>query len=145
MAMYNYSGINPLAYQQPQPNWMMPPPRQNVQSNGVIWVNGLEGAKGYIVQPNSTVVLMDSEQNCFYLKSANEVGVPSIRIFEFKEKTQTTSAQSEVNLDEKLKNYVPRAEFDEIKNTLTNITNTINSMFNTNQEKEKPKYIEKGA
>lgn len=144
MAMYNYSGINPLAYQQPQPNWMMPP-RQNVQNNGVIWVNGLEGAKGYIVQPNSTVVLMDSEQNCFYLKSANEVGVPSIRIFEFKEKTQTTSAQSEVNLDEKLKNYVPRAEFDEIKNTLTNITNTINSMFNTNQEKEKPKYIEKGA
>lgn len=140
MAMYNYSGINPLAYQQPQPNWMMPP-RQNVQNNGVIWVNGLEGAKGYIVQPNSTVVLMDSEQNCFYLKSANEVGIPSIRIFEFKEKTQTTSAQSEVNLDEKLKNYVPRAEFDEIKNTLTNITNMINSI----QEKEKPKYIEKGA
>lgn len=88
---------------------------------------------------------MDSEQNCFYLKSANEVGVPSIRIFEFKEKTQTTSTQSEVNFDEKLKNYVPRAEFDEIKDTLTNITNTINSMFNTNQEKEKPKYIEKGA
>lgn len=140
MAMYNYSGINPLAYQQPQPNWMMPP-RQNVQNNGVIWVNGLEGAKGYIVQPNSTVVLMDSEQNCFYLKSANEVGIPSIRIFEFKEKTQATSAQSEVNLDEKLKNYVPRAEFDEIKNTLTNITNMINSI----QEKEKPKYIEKGA
>lgn len=140
MAMYNYSGINPLAYQLPQPNWMMPP-RQNVQNNGVIWVNGLEGAKGYIVQPNSTVVLMDSEQNCFYLKSANEVGIPSIRIFEFKEKTQTTSAQGEVNLDEKLKNYVPRAEFDEIKNTLTNITNMINSI----QEKEKPKYIEKGA
>lgn len=137
MAMYNYSGINPLAYQSMQPNWM-PPPRQN---NGVIWVNGVEGAKGYIIQPNSTVVLMDSEQNCFYLKSTNEAGVPSIRIFEFKEKTQTTPAQTKINFDEKLKNYVPRAEFDEIKNTLTNITNMINSI----QEKEKPKYIEKGA
>lgn len=84
---------------------------------------------------------MDSEQNCFYLKSTNEAGVPSIRIFEFKEKTQTTPAQTEINFDEKLKNYVPRAEFDEIKNTLTNITNMINSI----QEKEKPKYIEKGA
>lgn len=138
MAMYNYSGINPLAYQQMQPNWMPPPPRQN---NGVIWVNGIEGAKGYIIQPNSTVVLMDSEQNCFYLKTTNEAGVPSIRIFEFKEKTQTTPTQNEINFDEKLKNYVPRAEFDEIKNTLTNITNMINSI----QEKEKPKYIEKGA
>ena len=134
MAMYNYSGINPLAYQQMQPNWM-PPPRQN---NGV---NGIEGAKGYIIQPNSTVVLMDSEQNCFYLKTTNEAGVPSIRIFEFKEKTQTTPTQNEISFDEKLKNYVPRVEFDEIKNTLTNITNMINSI----QEKEKPKYIEKGA
>ena len=138
MTMYNYSGINPLVYQQVQPNWKPPPSRQN---NGVIWVNGIEGAKGYIIQPNSTVVLMDSEQNCFYLKTTNEAGVPSIRIFEFKEKTQTALTQNEINFDEKLKNYVPRAEFDEIKNTLTNITNMINSI----QEKEKPKYIEKGA
>jgi hypothetical protein len=88
---------------------------------------------------------MDSEQNYFYLKSANEAGIASIRTFEFQEKQQETKSSQGINnadIDEKLKNYVPRKEFDEIKEVLVNLTNNINNAINSSSV-EKPKYVEK--
>lgn len=104
----------------------MPKPQQN---SGVIWVNGIEGAKGYIIQPNSTVVLMDSERNYFYLKTANEAGIASIRIFEFQEKHQV-EPKSSVDIDSKLKDFVSREEFEELKASIAAL-------------KPQPKYVEK--
>lgn len=58
-------------------------------SNGLIWVQGETGAKSYIVAPNATVLLMDSEQQRFYIKSADSSGMPlPLRVFEYKEITE---------------------------------------------------------
>lgn len=105
----------------------------NNNNSGIIWVNGIEGAKGYIIQPNSSTILMDSEQNCFYLKTTNDAGIPSIRIFEFQEKIQKQNKNNiDINIDEKLKDYVPRKEFEEIKNILANITEKLTTTINNN-------------
>ena len=86
-------------------------------NNGLIWVQGEAGAKSYIVAPGNTVMLMDSEGERFYLKSADASGIPMpLRVFEYKERTETPSqafsspvtAQS-VNLD----NFVTREEFEQ--------------------------------
>ena len=61
-------------------------------NNGLIWVQGEAGAKSYIVAPGNTVMLMDSEGERFYLKSADVSGMPMpLRIFEYKERTETPS------------------------------------------------------
>lgn len=112
-----------------------PPPSRNISQNGgIVWVNGLEGAKGYIVQPNSSVILMDSERNYFYWKTANESGIPNMRIFEFQEhQIQTEKKQDENNnIDEKLKQYVPRTEFEDLKQILESISNSVNIILNNN-------------
>ena len=86
-------------------------------NNGLIWVQGEAGAKSYIVAPGNTVMLMDSEGERFYLKSADASGMPMpLRIFEYKERTETPSQASSapvttqsVNLD----NFVTREEFEQ--------------------------------
>ncbi len=66
-------------YQMPQ---MQTPPQTN---QGLLWVQGEAAARSYLVAPNTTVLLMDSDASRFYLKSADNAGMPSLRMFEYKE------------------------------------------------------------
>lgn len=68
----------PMQAAQPMP---MQQPRQD--SNGLIWVQGEAGAKSWFVAPGATVLLMDSENPRFYMKSANMNGVPAMDTFEY--------------------------------------------------------------
>ena len=74
-----------MAYYQPyyQPQYQQPQYQQPPQNNGIIWVQGLAGAKSYMVAPNSTVQLWDSESQCIYLKSADASGMPSIKTLDY--------------------------------------------------------------
>ena len=74
-----------MAYYQPyyQPQYQQPQYQQPPQNNGIIWVQGLAGAKSYMVAPNSTVQLWDSEAQCIYLKSADASGMPSIKTLDY--------------------------------------------------------------
>lgn len=85
---YNY----PLNYQQlysPQPNaFQAAAPSQS----NLIWVQGEAGAKSYMVAPNNTVQLWDSEQQTIYLKSADASGMPSMKILDY---TIRQSAESQ--------------------------------------------------
>ena len=86
-------------------------------NSGLIWVQGEAGAKSFLVAPGNTVMLMDSEGERFYLKSADASGMPMpLRIFEYKERTEASSpafsapvAAQNVNLD----NFVTREEFEQ--------------------------------
>ena len=61
------------------------PTQQNVgaNTNALIWVQGEAGAKSYMVAPNQTVVLWDSEAQVVYLKSADATGMPSIKTLDY--------------------------------------------------------------
>ena len=81
---YNYAGY-PYVLPQQQP--------QTQPSSGLLWVQGEAGAKAYAIAPNTTVMLMDSEAQTFYLKSADASGMPQpLRVFDYKERVQTSSA-----------------------------------------------------
>lgn len=97
-----------------------PMPSQPMQvqqpNNGLIWVQGESGAKSYLVAPNATVMLMDSEGERFYLKSADASGMPlPLRIFDYKERANATVSDFKAptndfsELDGK---YITREEFE---------------------------------
>ena len=57
---------------------------QNQQSqSGIIWVQGEAGAKSYLVAPNTTVQLWDSESQRIFLKSADASGMPSMKVLDY--------------------------------------------------------------
>ena len=113
-----YDQMNtPSFNQQPmvQPVQQMATPAQQT-NNGLVWVQGEAGAKSFLVAPGCTVMLMDSEGERFYLKSADVSGMPlPLRVFEYKERTETAqqtaggSVAAFDNLDDK---FVTRDEFE---------------------------------
>lgn len=81
---YNYFPTN---YQPiyPQQNYSVQVPANTQPStqSSLIWVSGETGAKAYMVAPNQTVVLWDSESQSIYLKSADASGMPSIKVLDY--------------------------------------------------------------
>lgn len=73
----NYPQINTNPTQMPVQQTQQP------QQSGIIWVQGEAGAKSYMVAPNTTVQLWDSESQTIYLKSADASGMPSMRILDY--------------------------------------------------------------
>lgn len=64
----------------PQPNYQPP------QQTGINWVQGIGGAKAWMVAPGQTAFLMDSEGQTFYIKSADQTGMPTLKVYDFKER-----------------------------------------------------------
>lgn len=109
MALYN-NGY-PASYQ-PMYYQYTPQHAQQTQSS-LIWVQGEAGAKSYLVAPNQTVQLWDSENNVIYLKSADSSGMPSMRILDYT--IRENGSQMPQN---GLKNdsvYVTKEEFEKFK------------------------------
>lgn len=106
-----YGGYYPpmqdqLAQLRSQPYMPQQAPAQN--SGGIIWVQGEAAAKSYPVSPGSGVLLMDSESLTFYLKSADASGMPSMRIFDYTERTAPRQAEPPVQVAD----YVTRDDFN---------------------------------
>lgn len=95
-----YNSYFPVGYQTMQPyyqqQYAQAPQVQNVpqmqqqtqtanpaMTSGIIWVQGEAGAKSYLVAPNTTVQLWDSERQTIYLKSADASGMPSIKTLDY--------------------------------------------------------------
>lgn len=82
-----YNNYFPMGYQQyyPQMQGVQNLPQQNQpqQNNGIIWVQGEAGAKSYLVAPNSTVTLWDTESETIYIKSADASGMPNMKVLDY--------------------------------------------------------------
>lgn len=99
-----------MAYNFYQPNYLQ---NYNQQSN-IYWVQGIEGAKAYPVGAGNSILLMDSDNQVMYIKTADQSGVPSLRIFDYNERT----AEKTNTVD--LSAYVTRKEFDELLVKISN-------------------------
>lgn len=109
---------NPMpmqGFQQPIPAPQMPMQQPRQDATGLNWVQGEAGAKSWFVAPGATVLLMDSETQRFYLKSADMNGVPAMRTFEYSEigapKPQEVTQAA---------NFVTLEEFNEFKTDVLN-------------------------
>ena len=100
-------------------------PTQN--NNDMIWVQGESGAKAYLVAPNTTVTLWDSENPIIYLKTANNTGVPSMRILDY---TERTSEPKEAQHNCKCaKEFAPIEDFKKLENKLEELTQKVNNIM----------------
>lgn len=71
-------------------------PMPQASGNTMIWIQGEAGAKSYMVAPNTTVPLWDSESQRIYLKSVDAAGMPSMKILTYTiEETPTIGAPAQ--------------------------------------------------
>lgn len=99
---------NPFYYQSNFPHGYIPMPNQPHQ-NSITWVQGIEGAKAYPVGAGNSVLLMDSDKQYMYIKSADSTGMPNLKIYEYTEVTEEKPAP-EPSID--LNEYVTKKELE---------------------------------
>lgn len=80
-------------------------------TNNIVWVQGIEGAKAWQLNPNSMVILLDSEvEGKMYIKVSDNIGMSSLRIFNYVEEVNPSSTEVTVNQNLDLSQYVKRDE-----------------------------------
>jgi len=102
--------------QTPQMQSFNPQPvQQPAQSqNNMVWVQGEAGAKSFLMAPNTTVPLWDSESQTIYIKSADASGMPSMKIIDYTIREQNHSQNKIINND-----YVTKQELSDFKSEIT--------------------------
>jgi hypothetical protein len=110
----NYPYVGFQAPQQPQipPQPQYRPQQQQPVANGIIWVQGLAGAKSYLLAPGQTAMLMDSENPVFYIKSADQSGMPTLRAFDYKERATEQAAPAPAQPGVDMRKYVTWEELE---------------------------------
>lgn len=115
-----YNNGFPINYQQMYPQYNYVPQQPIIQTqpvtndNGIIWVQGEAGAKSWAVAPGKSVMLMDSENSVFYIKTTDNSGIPlPLRIFDYTERTQQDTAPAEA-VQVTNSQYVTKDELKEI-------------------------------
>ena len=106
--------LNQLRSQNPMPMQGFQMPMSRPDQNGLNWVQGEAGAKSWFVAPGSTVLLMDSENQRFYVKSADMNGMPAMRTFQYTEVGQAPQAVPQQA------QFVTVEEFNGFKNEIMN-------------------------
>lgn len=71
-------------------------------------VNGRNSAEHYVTVPNSRVLLMDSNEDKFYIKETDAAGISNIKTYEFRlieDKEPVTNYITMEQLEEVLRKY----------------------------------------
>lgn len=99
-------------------------------NNQIIFVQGETGAKAYQIPNNTTILLMSSESNEFFIKTTDSNGFPTIRKFTFQEHlNQEHLNQEQQNQEQQQKqcscncqsnNFVTQEEFNNFKKEILN-------------------------
>lgn len=122
MALFN--GGYPASYPYIQQPMIPQPQPQYQQQSGITWVQGEAGAKSYMVAPNTTVQLWDSEQQVIYLKSADASGMPSIKTLDYtiRDMAQPVLKQQEVT-------YATASDLEAIKADLSELRKKVEEIY----------------
>jgi len=125
--MAYYNGF-PATYQPVYPVQGYNQPTQ--QNSSIIWVSGEAGAKAYMVAPNNTIQLWDSESQTIYLKSADASGMPSMKILDYtiRDSVKNTPVSHSVMTDDKLSAFATKDEIRAVSEQITALRDRVDNL-----------------
>ena len=96
------------------PSYFNPTSGVGTSTNNIVWVQGIEGAKAWQLNPNSMVILLDSEvEGKMYIKVSDNIGMSNLRIFNYVEEVPSTNSTNvTMNNDLDLSQYVRKDELN---------------------------------
>lgn len=120
----------PATYQPIYPQYQQPIMQNQNQQNGVIWVQGEAGAKSYLVAPNNTVQLWDSESQTIYLKSADASGMPSMKVLDYtiRDLAKNTPSTPSVIPADKISGYATKDDLRGVSEQITALRDRVDSL-----------------
>lgn len=124
-----YNSFFPTGYQPMQ----MYQQQQQQQSNGRIYVQGEDSAKSFLVAPNQTVELWDTESQTIYLKSADATGIPSMRILDYTYRDSAPKSKETLGV----RDFATKEDVDYLKGEIASLRANIEEMSAGKKEAKK--------
>ena len=119
----NQLGMSMSSSQRNQFSYFNPSLGTGTSTNNIVWVQGIEGAKAWQLNPNSMVILLDSEaEGKMYIKVSDNIGMSSLRVFNYTEEVPVNNNNHNVttNNDLDLSEYVKKDELNILVKELLN-------------------------
>lgn len=138
MAYNNYfpAGYQPaqIYYPQAQPAAQNQPQVQaQDQLSDIKWIQGEASAKSYLVAPNRTVTLWDTESQTIYIKSADASGMPTMKILDYTMRDSMPQAR----LSEAEGAFAKQSDVDYLKEQIDALRAKFDDMDTGSKKKEK--------
>lgn len=97
-----------------------------VPKRSVITVAGLNEARGFNLNPGESIVLIDANDDVFYIKECDEIGKSTTRSFKYEE----------VQLDEAPAGAVSKKEFDKLSGDVKELKSMVKEFVNGKHNSE---------
>ena len=105
---------NPMmAQNNSQAQFMQPYGNKNYNEppTNIIWVQGIDSAKNYPIQPNEILLMLDQrDEGFFYIKVCDNIGMSNLRVFNF---TEVTEIGEQKNLNDSLQQQTNNIDFSQ--------------------------------
>lgn len=122
----NYVPYNSYTANMYQQNQQYQSGNVNTDTN-ITFVNVVEGAKAFQLRPNQSVILMDSDNSKFYVKSTDSLGVAKISSYSFVEDENfNNNSQQQQNNDDIVN--INKEDYDSLLLKISELENKINEL-----------------
>ena len=107
------------------------------QANSYFYVNGIIGAKSFQLQPNQTVMLMDSDSPMCYMKQSNGMGQSTLRYFKLVEVSENDLNNTNESKQQDTSEYVLKSDFEVLSRRLDDLSKKIEKPYKSQQNNDK--------
>lgn len=121
-----YYGFNPT-----NPSYSQKP-----QINQYAFVNGIEGAKSYMMMPGNSMLLMDSDSSICYMKTCDTNGISSLRYFKLEEIDEATVRELTQPAKQNQVDYATKDDFNNLNKKLDELLKRFDRPSNKKDNKE---------
>ena len=135
-------------FQNPMPNYQ-PQYSMNTMQNpstgsGILWVQGEIGARAYPVAPGSSLLLMDSEAQNFYIKTADMSGMPTMKKYSYAEVAEEPlKLESHAATDYDTAHLASRDEVKKLQEEIADLKNKLATMeVNARNAQQQPQAMQ---
>lgn len=128
-----------------QPTQVIPQQQQTPQNvnftpkSDMLWVLNQNEADSYPVAPNCQAILWDKNSPTIYVKSMSANGVPSMRILDFTERTETIKNQPVMQQNNFEGKFVTIEEFNDLKGDFDDLKAMYNKLSRQDNMKTETK------
>ena len=126
---------NQQNFKQQQPQMQSPQPTMQMQSN-IEYVNGIEGAKAFILPPNTQKLLLDSDNAFFYIKTTDMQGKPTVKRFRY---VDVDAEQDKPREETPKQKYATLEQLGQLSDTITDLRKEIERLKKQNVKEDRQK------
>lgn len=131
--------------QQSQQNMYNAPQQPMPIQTNIEYVNGIEGAKAFMLPPNAQKLLLDSDNPFFYIKTTDQQGKPVVKRFKYIDVDAEQQAQQQDNKTQSQSNplYVTFEQYQDLMDMVDVMRKEIDTLKENKSKKPSESEVKK--